>query len=161
MKKAVFFDRDGVINSDYDHYYIYRPGDVILNPGIPELLKNLRERGYLIIIVSNQGGISKGLYTREDVEKTNDMILRLLDLHKIKIEEIYYCPHYHEIEKCICKKPDSLMIEKALGRFKIDPSLSWFVGDRETDVQAGQKAGLKTIKVEPNQDMVPLIEMIS
>jgi D-glycero-D-manno-heptose 1,7-bisphosphate phosphatase len=161
MSKAVFFDRDGVINSDFDRYYIFRPDDVILNPGIPELLRNLNDRGYLLIVISNQGGISKGVYSQEDVEKTNERIIDLLKPFKVKIEEIYYCTHFHEIEKCICKKPDTLMIEKAICRFKIDPSISYFIGDRETDMEAGRKAGLKTIKVEPNQDMAPLIFKIS
>ena len=157
MNKAVFLDRDGVINNDLDHYYVYKPDDVIINPGIPELLKNLYDRGFLLIIISNQGGISKGIYSQEDVEKTNKKILELLKNYKIEFAEIYYCTHYQQIEKCICKKPDSLMIEKAISRFKIDPSLSYFIGDRDSDIEAGNKMGLKTIKVEPNQNMELLI----
>ena len=157
MNKAVFLDRDGVINNDLDHYYVYKPDDIIINPGIPELLKNLYDRGFLLIIISNQGGISKGIYSQEDVENTNKKILELLRNYKIEFAEIYYCPHYQQIEKCICKKPDSLMIEKALSRFKINPSLSYFIGDRDTDIEAGKKMGLKTIRVEPNQNMAQLI----
>lgn len=161
MNKAVFLDRDGVINSDIDNYYIYRPDDVILNPGIPELLITLKKREYIFIVISNQGGISKGIYSQDDVEKTNSRILELLKVHQIKIEEIYYCPHYKEIEQCICRKPGTLMIEKAISRFNIDSSSSYFIGDRHTDIEAGNRAGLKTIKVEPNQDMSSLINLIS
>jgi len=161
MNKAVFLDRDGVLNDDYDHYYVFRPEDIKLNPGVIELLTCLIKKNYLLVVISNQGGISKGLFTKEDVEKTNARILELLDAHNIRIEEIYYCPHYRETERCICRKPDSLMIEKALGRFSIDPSVSYFIGDRLTDMEAGEKAGLKTIRVEPNQDMSSLINIIS
>jgi D-glycero-D-manno-heptose 1,7-bisphosphate phosphatase len=161
MNKAIFLDRDGVINNDYDNYYVFRPEDIKLNPGIPELLVNLKQRGFLLIVISNQGGISKGIYTHEDVEKTNARIEELLASHQIKLDEIYYCPHYHETEKCICRKPGTVMIEKAISRFNIDYQTSYFIGDRETDMEAGKNSGLKTIKVEANQDMSKLINRIS
>lgn len=161
MNKAVFLDRDGVINNEYDNNYIFRPEDIVLNPGIPELLYHLKQRGYLLIVISNQGGISKGIYTQEDVEKTNARIEQLLANHNIKFDEIYYCTHYQETEKCICRKPGTLMIEKAISRFNIDHQVSYFIGDRETDMEAGKKSGLKTIKVTANQNMSALIDMIS
>jgi len=161
MNKAIFLDRDGVINNDCDNYYVFRPEDIILNPGIPELLYNLKQRGYLLIVISNQGGISKGIYTREDVEKTNARIEQLLAEHRIKFDEIYYCTHYHETENCICRKPGTLMIEKAISRFNIDTQVSYFIGDRDTDMEAGRNSGLKTIKVTANQDMKSRIDMIS
>ena len=161
MNKAVFLDRDGVINNEYDNNYIFRPEDIVLNPGIPELLYYLKQRGYLLIVISNQGGISKGIYTQEDVEKTNARIEQLLANHHIKFDEIYYCTHYQETEKCICRKPGTLMIEKAISRFNIDSQVSYFIGDRETDMEAGNKSGLKTIKVTANQNMSVLLDMIS
>ncbi len=161
MNKAIFLDRDGVINNDFDNYYVYRPEDIILNPGIPELLSYLKKMGFLLIVISNQGGISKGMYTQNDVEKTNARIQQLLASYQIKLDEIYYCPHYNLTEKCICRKPDTLMIEKAISRFNIDKNASYFIGDRETDMEAGINSGLKTIKVEANQNMSPLINMIS
>jgi D-glycero-D-manno-heptose 1,7-bisphosphate phosphatase len=161
MNKAVFLDRDGVINNDYNNFFVFRPEDVMLNPGIPELLINLKQKGFFLIVISNQGGISMGIYSRKDVEKTNARIEQLLALHHIKFDEIYYCPHYHEAEKCICRKPGTLLIEKAISRFNIDPKVSYFIGDRETDIEAGTASGLKTIKVEANQEMSCLIEMIN
>lgn len=161
MNKAIFIDRDGVINYDHDNSYVYRPDDVIINPGIPELLSYVKKKGYLIIIISNQGGIGKGIYSVEDAEKTNSRIIHMLSKYKIIPEEIYYCPHHPESGKCICRKPDSLLFEKALSRFKIDASRSYFIGDRETDMEAGAKVGLKCIKVTANQDMEPLIGLIS
>ena len=161
MNKAVFLDRDGVINNDYDNYYVYRPEDIMLNPGIPELLRHLQQKGFLLIVISNQGGISKGIYTQDDVERTNERIEQLLASYQIKLDEIYYCPHYNITEKCICRKPGTLMIEKAISRFNIDKNVSYFIGDRDTDMDAGNNSGLKTIKVEANQDMRPLINTIS
>jgi D-glycero-D-manno-heptose 1,7-bisphosphate phosphatase len=161
MNKAVFLDRDGVINNDYDNYYVYRPEDIMLNPGIPELLADLKQKGFLLIVISNQGGISKGIYSHDDVEKTNGRIEQLLASYQIKLDEIYYCPHYSLSEKCICRKPGTLMIEKAISRFRIDKNTSYFIGDRDTDMEAGKSSGLKTIKVKANQDMSSLINMIS
>jgi D-glycero-D-manno-heptose 1,7-bisphosphate phosphatase len=75
----------------------------------------------------------------------------------ISFDEIYYCPHHPENEKCICRKPDTVFIEKAISRFSINVLDSYFIGDRDTDIEAGKKAGLKTILVKPNQDMGSLI----
>ena len=161
MNKAVFIDRDGVINHDLDNNYVYRPEDIIINPGIPELLSYLKKKAYLIIIISNQGGIGKGIYSMDDTEKTNARILNLLADYKIVPEEIYYCPHHPESGRCICRKPDTLLIEKAISRFKIEVSKSYFIGDRETDMEAGKKAGLKCLRVKANQDMGSMISLIS
>jgi len=153
MNKAVFLDRDGVINNDYGNYYISDSKDFKLNPGVIELLAWLKQEGFLLIIISNQGGISKGLYSLDDVERIHLKMNKILMPHGLKFDEIYFCPHHPENEKCICRKPDTLMFEKAVSRFAIDVKKSFFIGDRETDVEAGNKAGLKTIKVEANQDM--------
>ncbi len=158
MARAVFLDRDGVINSDDDLYYLVDPADFEINPGVYDLLKWLKEHGFLLIVISNQGGISKGLYSKIDVEIIHEKMNILLEKDGISFEEIYYCPHHPENEKCICRKPDTVMIEKAISRFSIDAATSYFIGDRETDMEAGKKAGLKTVKVESNQDMSLLIE---
>ena len=158
MAKAVFLDRDGVINSDDGLYYLVDPEDFEINPGVPELLKWLKTQGFLLIVISNQGGISKGLYSKMDVEIIHEKMNLQLAKDGLSFDEIYYCPHHPENEKCICRKPDTVMIEKAISRFSIDVNSSYFIGDRHTDMEAGKKAGLKTIKVESNQDMSLLIE---
>jgi D-glycero-D-manno-heptose 1,7-bisphosphate phosphatase len=78
----------------------------------------------------------------------------------IKFDEVYYCPHHPDNEKCICRKPDTVLIEKAISRFSINVKESLFIGDRETDIEAGMKMGLKTIRVDANQDMSRLIECV-
>ena len=160
MKKAIFFDRDGVINDETGHYYITDPDDFKLNTGITELLIWLKSHGYLLIIVSNQGGISRGVYTKNIADKIHAKLAEMVKVSGIFFDEIYYCPHHPDNEKCICRKPDTVQIEKAIARFGIDPRISFFIGDRDTDMEAGKKAGLRTIKVQTNQDMSFLIDRI-
>lgn len=160
MQKAVFLDRDGVLNNEESNYYIFRTEEFFLNEGIIEALRELRDRGYIFIVITNQGGISKGFYTHTDVLNVHSKLLRLLRKENIELAEIYYCPHHNDNENCLCRKPKSISIEKALARFDIDPDSSYFVGDRDTDIQAATKAGLHTIKVESNQDMRILKDLI-
>jgi len=160
MNKAVFIDRDGVINNDSGHYYISDPEDFKLNPGVVELLTWLRKQGFLLFIISNQGGISRGIYSKADAEKVHAKMSEMLILHGITFDEIYYCPHHPDNEKCICRKPDTVQIEKAVSRFSIDVKESFFIGDRDTDIEAGIKSGLKTVKVHANQNMSLVIPEI-
>jgi len=153
MQKAIFLDRDGVLNNEENNYYIYRPEDFFLNEGIIEAMKMLKSRGYIFIVITNQGGISKSLYTHDDVKKIHEKLRRLLLEHDLHLTEIYYCPHHSDNEKCLCRKPETISIEKAIARFDIDRNKSYFIGDRDTDMEAGKKAGLKNIRVQSNQDM--------
>ncbi|MBL7111508.1 MAG: HAD family hydrolase [Bacteroidales bacterium] len=160
MTKAVFLDRDGVINKNDDNYYVYRIKDFHLNEGIPEALKKIQENGFLIIIISNQSGIAKGIYSQSETEQVHDHLRSRLLKDGIELTEIYYCPHHPDRQKCFCRKPESLMIEKAIARFDIDPGQSWMIGDSERDVEAGKKAGLQTILVERNQDLREMVKEI-
>lgn len=153
-KKAVFFDRDGVLNNEEHNYYIHKTEDFFLNEGIGEAMKKLQQRGYILIVITNQGGISKGFYTRKDVEKVHGKLHQLLKQFGVTLSEIYYCPHHSDNENCLCRKPKSLNIEKAIARFNIDPEQSWMVGDRDSDIIAAKKVGLKTIKVKANENMM-------
>lgn len=160
MNKAVFFDRDGVINNDSGLYYISDPKDFVLNPGIMELLLWLKSNGFLLIVISNQGGISKGIYSFGDAEKVHLKMKETLFEQGIIFDEVYYCPHHPDNENCICRKPETVLIEKAISRFSISITTSFFIGDRDTDIEAGKRAGLKTIRVNANQDMSEVIEWI-
>jgi D-glycero-D-manno-heptose 1,7-bisphosphate phosphatase len=153
MKKAIFLDRDGTINNNCDHYYIWQKEELLLNPGVIEALTELQSRGYLLIVISNQGGISKGEFSTEDVNALHMHLRFMLEKEGVKLDEIYFCPHHHMVESCLCRKPQPLMIEKALARFDIDPAASWMLGDAERDVEAGKAAGLRTILIEPNSDL--------
>lgn len=153
MKKAIFLDRDGTINNNSDRYYIWRREDLLLNPGVTEALAAMKAMGYMLIVISNQGGVSKGEFNREDVEDLHVYLRQLLEKEGISLDEIYYCPHHSDVESCLCRKPQPLMIQKAMARFGIDPGSSWMIGDAERDVKAGSVAGLRTILIEPNGDL--------
>lgn len=153
MKRAIFLDRDGTINSNRGHYYIWRKEDLLLNPGVIETLTELKLRGYLLIVITNQGGVSKGEYGMEDVEMVHTHLRSMLEEQGVILDEIYYCPHHSKLERCLCRKPLPLMIEKAMARFHIDPAQSWMVGDAPRDIEAGKAAGLQTILIESNSDL--------
>ncbi len=157
MNKSIFIDRDGVINSDVGHYYIYKPEDFILNKGIVEALKAFQDAGFLIIVISNQGGVDKGEYTCKDVELVHQKMRDLLSQAGVEITEIYYCPHHDAVQKCMCRKPQNLNIEKAIARFDIDRNASWMIGDSKRDIEAGFLSGLKTLKIDSNEDITPYI----
>ena len=158
MTKAIFLDRDGVINKEIG--YVYRVEDFILTDDIIPSLKKLQEAGFIFIVVTNQSGIAKELYTHEDVAKVHAHMLKLLTENGIKISEIYYCPHHSDVEPCICRKPDSGMFEKAIARFNIDISKSFLIGDKERDIQAGEKAGVKSILIEADSPIMGIAEGI-
>ena len=153
MEKAIFLDRDGVINNNENRYYISKPEDLILNTGITDALKTFQDHNFNLIIISNQSGISKKIYSREDCDRVHDRLKKILSGHGINITEIYYCPHHPEVENCLCRKPESLLFEKALARFNIDPAQSWMIGDNDRDVIAAEKTGLRTILINPNEDI--------
>ena len=160
MKKAIFLDRDGTINNNCDHYYIWHKEELLLNPGVIETLAELRSRGYLLIVISNQGGISKGEFSAEDVDALHMHLRFMLEQEGVSLDEIYYCPHHSMVETCLCRKPQPLMIEKALARFDIDLASSWMIGDAKRDEEAGKAAGLQTILIEPNSDLRKVLELI-
>ena len=153
MEKAIFLDRDGVINNNENRYYISKPEDLILNTGIADALKTFQDHNFNLIIISNQSGISKKIYSKEDCDRVHDRLKKILSGHGSNITEIYYCPHHPEVENCLCRKPESLLFEKALARFNIDPAQSWMIGDNDRDVIAAEKAGLRTILINPNEDI--------
>jgi len=160
MRRVVFFDRDGVVNDDTDHYYIYKPADFKLNEGIIDAFKFLISKGYDIIIITNQGGISKGVYSIQEVKLVHKHFLNLLKQQEIVPLAIYFCPHHSDVEKCLCRKPNGLMIEKALARFSIDKNQSFMIGDREKDVKCAHNAGINGYKIETNENCFPLVQKL-
>jgi D-glycero-D-manno-heptose 1,7-bisphosphate phosphatase len=152
MRKVIFLDRDGVINKERGEY-TYKVTDFIINEGVINFLKSVQGIGFDLIIITNQGGISKGIYNKNDVCLVHDHMLTLFKKEGITILDIYYCPHHSDLEKCICRKPDSLMLEKAIARFNIDKSLSFMIGDSQRDIEAATKAGIKSFKIESNTNL--------
>ena len=158
MNKAIFLDRDGVINREDG--YISRVEQFIINDGVVDALKYFQQKGYLLIVITNQGGVAKGLYHHIDVDKIHGYLVEKLEQAGIKLTAIYYCPHHPVIGKCLCRKPDSLMLEKAIARFDIDASKSYFIGDHDRDIEAGKKAGVNTIKIDANSSLLKIKDLI-
>lgn len=159
MHKAVFLDRDGVLNRELDDY-AYKVKDFHILPDVASALKKLKGKGYLLIVITNQGGISKGIYTKNDVETVHKYLWDSLHKEGVQLDEIYYCPHHNLGGSCICRKPDSLMVEKAIARFQIDKAKSYFIGDKERDILAAKKAGVKGILMEQNSSLLAAIKEI-
>jgi len=160
MVKAVFIDRDGVINSDKGLYYIWREADFTINDGVPQGLALLQNSGFEIILISNQGGIGLGMYTRAQTEKLHEILIQTLCEDGISIREIYYCTHHPKMSKCLCRKPQNIMIEKAIARFNIDRTQSFLIGDSDRDIAAGNLSGLKSFQIKSNQNIVPICKQI-
>ncbi|MBU8891547.1 MAG: HAD family hydrolase [Bacteroidales bacterium] len=159
MNKAVFLDRDGVINFDPGDY-TFRLEEFKINEGVIRNLKRLHENGFLLILITNQGGISKQIYSSDHVEVIHIYLADELEKENVQLTEIYYCPHHSVNENCICRKPNSLLIEKAIARFDIDPEKSYMIGDKMRDVEAAEKAGVKGIKVGLNENIEKYVDQI-
>lgn len=144
MNKCIFLDRDGVLNEDRTDY-VYRIEDFIIPDGVPEALRSLKEAGYLLIVITNQAGIAKGLYSRDDVMACYKY---LQDQCGQVIDDIYYCPHHPNYDsESLTRKPGSLLLEKAIAKYNIIPDESWMIGDALRDMQAGRRVGVRTIRI--------------
>jgi len=137
-RKAIFLDRDGVLIKNNTHYYIWKNEQLEIVDGVFDNLKLLIQQGFQLFIVSNQGGISKGIYTKSDILKFHNELLLDFKNEKIEIKEVLFCPHHPKIEKCTCRKPDSLMIEKLIAKYKLSREDSYFIGDSESDMLSNQ-----------------------
>lgn len=145
MNKALFLDRDGVINIDKRHLYLKE--EFVFTPGIFDLCKKYLEAGYIILVITNQAGIAKGLFTKEDFLKLTDWMIGQFLNNGVIISKVYYCPHHPDITGfCECRKPNPGMILQAIKEFNLDISECVLIGDMESDIEAGRKAGIP----EPN-----------
>ena len=149
--KLVFLDRDGVVNKyPGDLNYVTRVNDFELLPNVRLALEKLTSAGFKLYIVSNQAGVSKGLYTRQDLSEIDKVMTERLG-SKVKLSGIFYCTHRVD-ENCNCRKPKTGLIENVFTDLRkqgleIDRQNSYFVGDSMIDMETGQAAGLKTILV--------------
>lgn len=158
--KAVFLDRDGVINREPGDF-VFEQEDFKLNGGLIEALLKLKEAGFIFVVITNQSGIALGRYSHEQAGKIHSILKEQLSAAGVDIAEIYYCPHHPSRGKCLCRKPGSLMVEKAIGRFNIDPSLSFMIGDRERDTEAASAAGVRGILIKTNESLLNYVNIIT
>lgn len=143
--RCVFLDRDGVINKKApEGDYIKNWSEFKFLPNVKEAIKKLNKADFLVIIITNQRGIAKGLMIDEDLKDIHTKMIEELKKSEAKIDGIYYCPH-DEKDNCNCRKPKIGMFLKAKEDFNIEMSESYIIGDSISDILAGQKAGCKTI----------------
>ena len=158
MNKAVFLDRDGVINRKGSSYYVFREEEFFLNKGVTDALRYFISKGYLLIIITNQGGIAKGIFTVSHLEKLHNFMINKLKASDIELTDIFYCPHHPDVSQCQCRKPGTLLLEQAIARYEIDPKKSFLIGDSEIDIQAAKKMGIKAILIPTNGNMMNIVE---
>ena len=148
MKKAVFLDRDGVINRKAaEGKYITRWKDVQFLPRVPEAVTLLNRAGFSVIVVSNQRCVAKGLITLNELDVLNQRISRALAATGAIIDDVYCCPHEMS-PACDCRKPAPGMLLKAAREHHVNLAMSWMIGDSTSDVTAGKRAGCKTARLQ-------------
>jgi D-glycero-D-manno-heptose 1,7-bisphosphate phosphatase len=152
LLKAIFLDRDGVLNKELGHY-VYSAEEMQINMGAINFLKSAIAKGFTLIVITNQGGIAKGLYSHDSVALIHQKMKQDFAKYDIHFAEFFYCPHHPDFGKCLCRKPESLLIEKAIHKFNIDVAHSMMIGDKERDVQAASNANIKGVLIEPNADL--------
>lgn len=148
MNKAVFLDRDGVIN--HDHAYVSKIEDFEFIDGVFEACQQFINQGYMIIVVTNQSGIGRGYYSEQDFNHLTDWMKSEFAKRGVPITQVYFCPHHPKkalpeyLKECDCRKPMPGMLNQAIKQFDIDVMQSIMVGDKISDLQAAQAAGIKT-----------------
>ena len=157
--KAVFLDRDNTLIEDPG--FLTDPDSVRLLPGVELAVKTFMQAGYLVVVVTNQSGVARGLLTEETLNKIHDRLLEMMASKGARIDEVYYCPFHpdgsveeYAVESDL-RKPKPGMLVQAAEDMDIDLSESWMVGDRSRDVEAGQRAGCRTIRVRKPHETMP------
>jgi D-glycero-D-manno-heptose 1,7-bisphosphate phosphatase len=152
MNRAVFLDRDGVITEDPPHY-AHRLDQLKLIPESAEAIKLLNNNGFNVIVVSNQSGVARGYYDEHDVQIFNRAMEEELKKKGAHIDAIYYCLHHPDAKietyrrDCDCRKPKPGMIKRAEKDLDLDLKESFMIGDKKSDIEAGHRAGCKTMLV--------------
>ena len=159
MTRAVFLDRDGTLVEP--RHYPSRPADLVLYPGVGAILRRLQATGFSLVVITNQSGLARGLFTEGDLGLMHDHLRRELARDGVAIDGIYFCPHHVEgvvpelAVACSCRKPEPGMLRQAAVDLAIDLGASWFLGDILDDVEAGNRAGCRTILVDIGSEEPP------
>ena len=157
--KAVFLDRDGVLNQEMGDY-VTKVSDFHVLDNFAAL-KTLQDKGYLLIVATNQGGLAKGWYTEDQLAEMHTLLKKTYDEHGVKITDIFYCPHHPDFTgDCDCRKPKPGLLLRGIEKYNLDPAQSYFIGDRERDVEAGTAAGVKGILINSDQPISTILDLI-
>lgn len=157
--KTAFLDRDGVINIDRGEY-TFLPEHFELVPDVSDALGLLYRKGYSLIVVTNQGGISKGLYTAQQVKQLHTQFCDSLQPLGIRFTDIFFCPYHDEISRSIWRKPDSGMLERAMAIYQIKPKEAVFIGDAQRDMDAATRVCIKGIQTVTNHSWKHIAEIL-
>ena len=153
-RRAAFLDRDGTLIRDV--HFLRDPADVELLPGVPEALSQMLDAGFLLIVITNQSGIARGLLTAEDYRRVHHRLVELLAANDVFLSGEYHCPHHPDfpldgVTDCECRKPGTLLYERASEDLDLDSSRAVFIGDRWRDVAPARRFGGRGILV-PSSD---------
>ena len=157
-KKAVFLDRDGVINENRIDY-VKNTNELKIFDFVGLAITELKSMGFLVVVVTNQSAINRGLTTEKLVNEIHDEIQKYLKNYETVIDRFYFCPHKPN-EKCNCRKPKPGLLEKAILEIGIEPNKSWMIGDNDSDITAGIEVGCQTIKLDNNINLKNAVEQI-
>ncbi len=156
---ALFLDRDGTLT--YPYHDPSRPEHLRLYPGIGEPLRALQQEGFRVIVVTNQSGIARGYFSEDELERMHIHLRAMLEEQGVRIDAIYHCPHHPDGVinglniRCACRKPQPGMILRAADDLNLDLRRSWFVGDILDDIEAGARAGCRTVLVDVGTESLP------
>lgn len=157
--RAVFLDRDGTLV--HPRHYPARPEDLILYDGIGAELRALQAAGFLLVVITNQSGIARGLFTEGDLRRMHDHLGRELARAGVRLDGVYHCPHHPDGSvpglaiHCDCRKPQPGLLHRAAADLALDLARSWFVGDILDDCEAGNRAGCRTVLVDLGTEAPP------
>lgn len=158
--KAVFLDRDGVLNREMGDYVCKVEDFHILDNF--EALKTLQDKGYMLIVATNQGGLAKGWYSEDELAKMHQQLIETYRSHGVEFTDMFYCPHHPEFTgDCNCRKPKPGLLLQGIEKYNIDPAQSYFIGDRERDVVAGTAAGVTGILIDSDQPISTVLDLIA
>lgn len=154
--KAVFLDRDGVINEKRDDH-VKNISEFKIFSGVGDAIKLLRDKGYLVIIITNQSAIGRKIISEKKLDEIHTELKNYLNQHDTYVDSIYYCPHTPE-ENCSCRKPKPGLLIKATNDFGINLEESYFIGDSESDLNAAKEARCKGILLENDQTLLEIVQ---
>jgi D-glycero-D-manno-heptose 1,7-bisphosphate phosphatase len=159
---VAFLDRDGVLNVDSG--YVHRPDQLEWVDGAPAAVRLLNEAGFVVVVVTNQSGVARGIYDEATVQHLHDHMQRVLAEHGARVDAFYYCPHHPDgpvaqyATRCDCRKPGTGMLEQAAKAWPVDRARSFLIGDKDIDMQAASAFGIRGIRFDARKDS--LVELV-